>query len=123
MVKLYHIRANQIQENIEQKIEDSNFRYLGDKVTLYDNKPIIMSTNEMIRTIDARSEEKRYISQKFPGKENLIDKRTRENIPGLCETISVIKYYYGTNYYSERDRKINENSKTVECLRYSQVKT
>ena len=73
----------------------------------YSGYIITKSTNEMIRMIDAILEEQRYIRQKFLGKEDLIDKRTRENIIGSYKMIVAIKCYYCMNYYGERDRKIN----------------
>ena len=60
---------------------------------------------------------------KFPGKEDLIDERVRENMLGLCKIIAAMECYYSMNHYGERDRKINENNKIAKCLRYSKVET
>ena len=45
--------------------------------------------------------------------------RARENIKGISKTTALIKCYYGTNLYSERDKIINNSNKLLECLRYS----
>ena len=101
MVKIYYEKANKIRKNLEDKQEDSNIRHLGDKVVLYQKKPISRATNEMIYSIDALNEEVRYFKEKFPHIAELIDYRAWENIIGVKRTISAIKYYYGMNYYKE----------------------
>ena len=65
----------------------------------------------MIYIINTIIEEKRYFTEKFLGKENLIDIRVRENILELNKTASKMKYYYSINHYKERDREINRNAK------------
>ena len=56
----------------------------------------------MLREIDTIQEEMKYISIKFPSKNNLIDVRVRVNIPKLLRIVVVMKCFYGLNLYRER---------------------
>ena len=57
MVKLCHTRVNQIREEIELRIEESNMRYFGNNIMLHKIKPISILINEMIRMINTILEE------------------------------------------------------------------
>ena len=54
---------------------------------------------------------------KFDKKVDLIDIITRENINRLVKTLSIMKYCYRTNYYSNRDIEIKGRETINECPR------
>ena len=80
---------------------------------------ILRSVNKTIRILDTILEEERYMKEKFPGKDSLINIRAHKNIPNLHKTVSTIKYYYGMNYYRKRDKEVNVSTKIVEYLKCS----
>ena len=92
---------------------------MGDEAIMYEGLPILRATNELIQTVNAFSEKERYFEEKFPEQSDLINMRVRENIRGLKRSAAVIKYYYGMNQYSKRDKEINRKAKIVECSRCS----
>ena len=73
--------------------------------------------------IDIIEEEKRYLVEKFPINEDLIDQQARLNLPKLKLTPASIKYWYGINHYGQRDREINRGTISFEYLRCSEIKS
>ena len=73
--------------------------------------------------IDAIEEEKRYLAEKFPMNEDLIDQQARLNLPKLKLIPALIKCQYGMNHYRQRDREINGGTISFECPRYSEIES
>ena len=98
-------------------IRDNNIRYYGDTAIKVKGKIVLRSINEMIREVNTVSEERRYLKEKFPGKDDLIDARARIDRPGLKKIVAAMKCYYGMNHFRERDGVINKFKIRTKCPR------
>ena len=65
---------------------------------------------------------KEYEKIKYEDKIDFIDLKVRNSFPKNKVTISMIKYAYGFNYYSRRDKIINKHLISDNCLRCSYYK-
>ena len=88
----------------------------------YSGHIITKSINEMIRMINAIREKEQYFREKFLNNYNMIDMQARENIAEIRKLVLAYKCYYRLNHYSKKDREMNNNAKSEECIHYSQVK-
>ena len=73
--------------------------------------------------IDTIEEKKRYLVEKFPTNEDLIDHQARLNLLKLKLILASIKCQYSMNYYGQRDREINRGTISLECPRCSEIES
>ena len=97
IVRIYDQKAREVRESIEEREGTSNIKYYGDDALLVRGDVFSKVTNKGIRILDAMSEKKRYLEEKFLEHSNLIDIKVRENIKGICQSAAAIKYYYRMN--------------------------
>ena len=69
----------------------------------------------MIRYLDAMEEEQKYVKYKFLGKYDLINEEAKINLY-INKTTAIMKCYYETNYYREKDININNRNTISKCL-------
>ena len=75
----------------------------------------------MIQNINTKEEESRCIKHKFKDKADLIDMIETDDAKRLKKIALSMKYYYGLNYYGERNKKINRRTIAAEYLKYSSI--
>ena len=75
----------------------------------------------MIRIIDRREEEKKYVKKKFGYKADFIDIEARNSFQTNKIIISIIKCAHRYNHYSLRDVMINENMVEANCPWCNQI--
>ena len=83
----------------------------------------LRSIKEVIRIIDVREEEKKYVNKKFRYKADFIDIEARNSFQMSKVTISMIKYANGYNYYELRDVMINNYMVEAYYLKCNLVET
>ena len=61
IIKYCNRRVKEVRMKVNEKAERNNIRYYRDYTLLYKGNIILLTTNEIIRMIDAVEEEQRYI--------------------------------------------------------------
>lgn len=107
LVKECDSKAAEIRLTIDNRTGNTNIRYYRDMAILK-NKQVTRSTNEMIKAIDAMKEERRYLKENFPGKNDLINKMERVDLKRARMTPSAMKCCHRMNHCRESDSCISK---------------
>ena len=112
-------RASKVRLAIVAKEGETNDQCFGDSALLK-REAIARSMNKMARVIDAMKEERRYLQDKFLGKDNLADATARIDLKGIQLVPSAIKCHHSMNDYKERYGKIDNLKCKAEFPRCSE---
>ena len=116
-IKQYDRRVKKKREEIELEMQNNNAKYCRLYVVKKSCIAQMRLIKEVIKIIDAKEEERKYMIQKYRYKEEFIGLEARNAFSGNKVTASIIKYANIFNHNGLRYAMINNKIIKVYCSR------